>query len=273
MTWKILAIWLTAVTLANQAAAESPVRIVTDIAPVAAIAKAVAGQEAQVQALIPAGADPHDFALKISQARDLEAADQVVWIGPALTPGLEKVIATIAEEGVSLPLMEADAKDPHGWLDPEAAAGWMQRIGAALAEADPGAAEAYRARAEAAAGEVLQRHEARKEGLKSLGEVQIWVYHDALEHFARSYGLKIAGALSDADGHDISARRVAEMRAAFEGGAGCLVLEPGTDPERVARLIENRPARLVAVDILGRETAWDYNALLDKVAVGLAGCR
>ena len=174
MTWKILAIWLTAVTLANQAAAESPVRIVTDIAPVAAIAKAVAGQEAQVQALIPAGADPHDFALKISQARDLEAADQVVWIGPALTPGLEKVIATIAEEGVSLPLMEADAKDPHGWLDPEEPAildsmGWVlyrlgdiegalayltrayDRIGARIEEASAATEDPHQAMLEAAA--------------------------------------------------------------------------------------------------------------------------
>ena len=46
--------------------------------------------------ILPPGASPHGYALRPSEARLLQDADLVVWIGPALTPWLADPIATLA---------------------------------------------------------------------------------------------------------------------------------------------------------------------------------
>ncbi|MEL6575973.1 MAG: zinc ABC transporter substrate-binding protein, partial [Pseudomonadota bacterium] len=57
--------------------------------------------------LLPPGASPHGYALRPSEARALSNADIVVWIGPALTPWLERSLDTLAEGATQVVLMEA----------------------------------------------------------------------------------------------------------------------------------------------------------------------
>jgi len=90
---------------AGPALAEVP-RVVTDIPPVASLAAMVLGDLGTPEVLVAPGASAHGASLKPSQARALEAADVVVWIGPELTPGIARQIEALAEGAQRLTLAE-----------------------------------------------------------------------------------------------------------------------------------------------------------------------
>ena len=74
---------LPALLLASPAFAEVP-KVVTDIAPVQGLVASVMGDLGTPDLLIPASASPHSHALKPSEARALQQADLVFWIGEEL---------------------------------------------------------------------------------------------------------------------------------------------------------------------------------------------
>lgn len=90
---------------AAAAQAEVP-KVVTDIPPVGALVAQVMGDLGQPEVLLTGGASPHDFQLRPSQARALNAADLVVWVGPELTPWLERALEG-ADHGAQLGLLNA----------------------------------------------------------------------------------------------------------------------------------------------------------------------
>ena len=79
-------------SLALPAWAQVP-QVVTDIPPVQALTAQVMGTLGTPVLLLEKGADEHDFALRPSQMRDIATADLVVWVGPELTPWLDRALA------------------------------------------------------------------------------------------------------------------------------------------------------------------------------------
>lgn len=77
--------------IALPAFAEVP-RVVTDIPPVHALVAQVMGDLGTPELLLAKGADEHDFALKPSQMGAISDAGLVVWIGPELTPWLDRAL-------------------------------------------------------------------------------------------------------------------------------------------------------------------------------------
>ncbi len=74
------------------ALAEVP-RIVTDLPPVASLTAQVMGDLDAPLLLLEQGANAHSFQLKPSQAAALAEADLVIWIGPEMTPWLDRALA------------------------------------------------------------------------------------------------------------------------------------------------------------------------------------
>ncbi len=85
------------------ARAEVP-SVVTDIPPVGALVAKVMGDLGAPDVLLTGGADPHDFQLRPSQARALSRAGLVVWVGPELTPWLDRALDG-SEGGARLALL------------------------------------------------------------------------------------------------------------------------------------------------------------------------
>ena len=83
------------------------VKVVTDIAPVEALVTRVMQGVGTPSRLVGNNASPHGLALRPSQARDLQEADLIVWIGPELTPWLDKAIDSLGENAVTLGLFDA----------------------------------------------------------------------------------------------------------------------------------------------------------------------
>ena len=85
-------------------------RVMTDIAPVQSLVAQVKGDLGAPNVLMPAGADPHDFALRPSDASRLGDADIVFWVGSGLTPWLSDPLETLAGSAAHISLLETD-----GW--------------------------------------------------------------------------------------------------------------------------------------------------------------
>jgi zinc transport system substrate-binding protein len=88
------------------ALADAP-KVVTTIKPLQSIAAAVMNGVGTPQILIDGAASPHGFSLKPSQAAILQDADVVFWIGPDLTPSLEKPISSMAGKATAVAFMDA----------------------------------------------------------------------------------------------------------------------------------------------------------------------
>ena len=89
--------------LAAPAMAEVP-SVVADTPVTASLVQQVMGDLGQPVLLLDKGADPHDFQMRPSQARALQNADLLVWVGPELTPWLDRA-ATQMPAGQQLPLL------------------------------------------------------------------------------------------------------------------------------------------------------------------------
>ncbi len=98
----------TSLLWAAPARADSP-NVVADIAPVQSLVAQVMRGVGEPHLLLPPGASPHDYALRPSDAAALASADLVVWIGPDLTPWLEKTVETLAADAIDLPLIEQES--------------------------------------------------------------------------------------------------------------------------------------------------------------------
>lgn len=71
-------------------------RVVTDILPVHSLTARVMQGVGTPDLLVPAGASPHHFTLKPSQAGALQDADLVIWVGHGLAPWLEGPLDALA---------------------------------------------------------------------------------------------------------------------------------------------------------------------------------
>lgn len=92
-------------TCALPAHAEAP-RVVTDLPAVAALVQQVMGDLGQPAILVETGSDAHDYQLRPSQARSLQQADLLIWIGPEMTPWLERMATGLGDDVTLLTLLD-----------------------------------------------------------------------------------------------------------------------------------------------------------------------
>jgi len=95
---------------ATSVAAEVP-QVAVDIAPVHSIVAAVMGDLGSPALVVPPGASPHDHALRPSEARSLDNADIVVWMGPQLAPWLARPIESLAGQATVIDLLAHPATE------------------------------------------------------------------------------------------------------------------------------------------------------------------
>lgn len=100
--------YIIALLLTSTAAWAEVPKVVTDIPPVQSLAAAVMEGLGTPEMLLGKGASPHSYALKPSQAQAVSEAGLVIWVGPALTPWLDKAVDLRPEDAPLLTLLEAE---------------------------------------------------------------------------------------------------------------------------------------------------------------------
>lgn len=112
-----LALLLAASVLTPSLALAEVPKVVTDIAPVQSLVAQVMEGLGEPGLLMDQGADAHHFSLRPSQARALQQADLVVWIGPEMTPWLGGALAEGRDRHV-LSLLSAEGTERQDFAAP-----------------------------------------------------------------------------------------------------------------------------------------------------------
>ncbi|HAT1572168.1 TPA: zinc ABC transporter substrate-binding protein ZnuA [Kluyvera cryocrescens] len=276
------ALWGTAAQRADAA-------VVTSLKPLGFIASAIADGVTETQVLLPDGASEHDYSLRPSDAKRLQNADLVVWIGPEMEAFMNKSTQSIPEakkvtiaqlDGVKPLLMKGaddddddhaaegehdhahaekgDAHHHHGdynmhlWLSPEIARLSAVAIHDKLVELMPQS----RARLDAN----LKDFEANlattdKQVANELAPVKgkgYFVFHDAYGYYEKHYGLTPLGHFTVNPEIQPGAQRLHQIRTQLvEQKATCVFAEPQFRPAVVESVARGTTVRMGTLDPLG----------------------
>ena len=266
---------------ATPAPSGDTLKVVTTTTVLADLVRQVGGTRVDVFSLVPKGGEVHTFdptptdVKRVAGARLLFANGLGLddWLTAlAQDAGTDAVVVRLGEDlpGVTYLAGDGDgeAPNPHVWLDAAYAARYVDRIEAALSQADPAgaagyaaAADAYRARLESLDAEIT----ARLGELPSTSRVVV-SFHDAFPYFAAAYGLTVAGSIVDAPGQDPSAGDIADLVATIRsGGARAILAEAQFNP-RLAETIAAETDAIVVTDLysdsVGDAPAETYEGLM-----------
>lgn len=112
----LLPLSLSAALMGGTALADAP-SVAVDIAPVHSLVARVMAGVGDPDLVIPAGASPHHYNLRPSEARALQDADVVFWIGEDLTPWLENAVENLAEGASVTALLETEGTILHDFRE------------------------------------------------------------------------------------------------------------------------------------------------------------
>ena len=295
---------LLASALATAASAEVP-RVVTDIPPVQSLVEMVMGDLGEPVMLLDKGANAHDFQLKPSQVGALADAQLVVWIGPEMTPWLDRALEGTSGGAAQLVLLDqpgthtrsfvdmdddhgdADTvdedghqhtgRDPHAWLDPSNAELWLGRIAGQLAVLDPENAATYSANANASAQKIAELDARLKQELAPIAGKPFVVFHDAYGYLAKHYALTLTGTIAAGDAAPPGVAHLRAIQASIGAAKGlCLFPEVRHDPKLIETMAADTGARqggpLDPEGAGGEVTAETYPAILTGMAATLTAC-
>jgi len=169
------------------------------------------GDDAEVDVVIPAGADPHTFSPSAQQAQLLRRADLVVANGLGLEATLSDVLAAARDDGVRifevgpaldpLALMPDGVADPHVWFDPLRMATGVILVAEQLAQADDrdgGVGAVQWERRGAALADDLIRLDTEVGAILAgvpVSRRQLVTNHDSLGYLADRYGFEVIGTV------------------------------------------------------------------------------
>jgi zinc transport system substrate-binding protein len=204
-------LFVAAVLVSAAAAAPAPgkLRILATVLPLQEFASAVAGDRAEVELLLPAGAGVHTWQPRPGDIARLAECDLLLFIGSGLEPWLPDLVNAMPagrlrtfEAAAGLTLKEADEEpqageehdhgplDPHIWLDFELDVALVERIAAELTRIDPAGASAFASHAADLAARLRALDARFRDGLAACrGKDIVLAGHGAFGYIARRYGL------------------------------------------------------------------------------------
>ncbi len=255
--------------VAGRADSQSAYTIVATVGMVADIARAVAGDRAEVVGLMGSGVDPHLYKPTRSDVERLLAADVIFYNGLLLEGKMTDSLVRAATAGKRVHavtelldehyLLEPEEfhglYDPHVWMDPAAWARAVEVVRDKLTEYDPDGKSTYHANAAAYTEQIaaLERYAAGV--LSSVPEAQrvLVTAHDAFNYFGRRFGYEVVGIQglsteSEAGVQDIE--RLVDMLVEREIGA--VFVESTVSPRNINALVAGTRAQGHTVVIGGK---------------------
>ncbi len=262
-------------------AADAP-RVVVSIKPIHSLVAAVIQGVGTPDLIVDGAASPHTYALKPSNARSLQQAQLVFWVGPGMEAFLQKPLsalgsnATVVEldhaPGITkLKFREGGAFEPHDdgdeheadedhdhdhgefdthlWLDPHNAKAMVTEITTSLVAADPANALTYETNQKALNDKLDALDTEIASTLAPVKDKPFIVFHDAYQYFEHRYGVRVSGSITVSPETIPGAQRVAEIHSKVAGlGATCVFAEPQFEPKLVNVVLEGTSAKSGVLD-------------------------
>jgi ABC-type Zn uptake system ZnuABC Zn-binding protein ZnuA len=286
--------------LVSSAASAQNMRVVATTGDLASLARAVVGDLALVETVIPPAADPEAFEPRPSDLARFKGASAVVRVGLGYDHWLDKLLsmhgdaainrggAGYVDASIGIPLLEVKGSsvdpanrdghahglaNPHYWLDPANA----EIITGAIAEASIRVAPEAAAKLIANRDGFLSRLKADlvewEQLLAPHRAARLIAYHNTWPYFARRFRLNIVDVIEIKEGVAPSPARLAKLAATIrEQNIRVIVHEP-FEPEEASQLLARRTGAVVvklAPSVGSVPAVTDFRTLFDYNVAALA---
>ena len=289
--------------------AHAEINVVSSVKPLHSLVSGVMEGVARPDLIVKGSASPHTYSLRPSQARQLEDADLVFWMGHELESFLEQPLEAIATKGHIVELIDSsklkkikmreggmfdahahddhdehEGHDDHGhgefdvhvWLDPENAKVLVDEIKLALIELDPVNTSKYEANSNKMNMKLDQLIDEVSKKLESEQGKGYVVFHDAYQYFEQRFGMSAVGSITVSPEVVPGANRIRELKNKInELNAHCVFSEPQFEPKLVSTVIEGTQANTGVLDPLGasiKDGPELYFTLIRNMADSLHEC-
>lgn len=282
--------------------------VVASFYPLWDLSRQIAGERAEVIALVPPGVEPHDWEPAPRDLARVQSARAFVYNGAGFEPWADRLlsgglgrdtVAIKASEGLPLlplgagtvdpesgrprsPANGTAATDPHVWLDPVLAIGMVDTVRAGLERADPGGGATYRNNATALSDRLAAVHRGFESGLSTCTRREVIASHAALGYLARRYGFALVPIATAPGGEPSPSELAAVVRFARRAKVQYILSEPLLSPRMAETLAREVGARILVFDPIegvtvgSTPTAGGYVALMERNLETLRmalGCR
>lgn len=245
-------------------------QVLTTFYPMYEFTKEIVGEEGNVELLIPAGTDTHDYEPSAKDMTKIQNADVFVyndenmetWV-PAIQETLQegKVLSIKATEGMLLLAGSEDGHDhnhegeghtheldPHVWLAPSLAVKQVQTIRNQLIKQYPEKEEVFTSNAENYLTKLQKLHQKYQNALGQAKQKSFVTQHAAFNYLALEYGLKQVAVTGLSSSEEPSASRIAELKEfVTEHGISTIYFEENTKGN-IAKTLANEAG--VSLEVL-----------------------
>ncbi|MBL1074371.1 zinc ABC transporter substrate-binding protein [Nocardia sp. 2] len=232
------------------------------------ITQSLVGDAASVMVLMPAGADPHQFAISAQQAARIEHAALLVHNGLGLEEGVQRHVSAAEQSGVAtlsvgervdpLNYRATDRPDPHFWTDPARVRRAVEVLSARLLELDGIDANAVRANTDRYLAEVATLDAWMTDRFAALPAEsrRLVTNHHVFGYLAQRFGFEVIGAVipSGTALASPSASDLADLATAVRTAGVRAIFADSSQPDRLARVLATQAGVNVQVVALHTES-------------------
>lgn len=268
-------------------------KVVASFYPMVEFTKQVAGDHAEVEGLIPSGAEPHDWEPTPKDVVAIQDADLFVyngmvegWVEKTLESAKnEKRIDVRAIDGIEL-IEGSDEHeeeeheeeehedegehplDPHVWLSPTLAQQEVRHIQAGLERADPDNKDNYKKNADAYIEKLKALDEKFKQDLSNSKHKEFITQHAAFGYLAKDYGLTQVPIAGLSPEQEPSPEEMADVVAfAKEHEVKTIFFETLVDPKIAQTIADEIGAKTDVLNPLEGLTEEDMSNGLDFIKI------
>ena len=236
--------------------ADGATTIVATTTQLGDLARAVAGDRADVRQVLEPGSDPHAYEPRPSDVRAVAAAKVVVRSGGDLDAWLGDVLRNAGSDARALTILDGlrtrrgpDGVDPHWWQNPRNAVIAVERIRDAVIEADPEGRVAYASNAASYLEQVRALDRAIATCMRRIPrrERRLVTDHDALGYYADRYDIDVVGTVIPAlsSQAQASAGGVARLvRTVRSAGVAAIFPESSVNPKLTRAIARDAGAKV-----------------------------
>ena len=267
----------------------SKVKVLATIKPVAMLAYAIAGEEADISQLIPDYSSVHNYSFKPSDLRRIKNTDIIFRIDEHLetifTPIFDALpssveLISLAEEGgiKLLPRSKSGHDNKHGhdhenqhgnddlhiWTSPKNAIKMAKTITRVLSERDPKNAKAYQKNLLNLMSSINVVSQEISQNLIDAKNSPYIVFHNSWRYFQRDFNLKDPAVISLNEGFIPDVKSIRNTRKKIkQSNVSCIFSDPSVSKAIVRTLIEGYDVKDVEIDSLGsglklQKSAYSY---------------
>lgn len=245
---------------APQSGGTGPVKATATIAQIADLVRNVAGDRAEVTALMGEGVDPHLYKASQGDIAVLSTSEIIFYNGLMLEGRMGDVFVKMASMGRPVvPVTEAIPEDqrmeppefeghydPHVWMDASLWAMAADLVAERLSELRPESEAFFAQRAADYRGRLIELHEYAKAEIGSIpAERRVLITaHDAFGYFGRAYGIEVMGLQGISTASEAGLRDMQNLiNVIIERGVKAVFVESSVPPRNIEALVSGCRAR------------------------------